>query len=378
MSLARREFVAGLSAAALAGASSAIRAAGEPSLAERARRKGLFYGCSVANQLDKDPAYAAAVAREAGLLVAEFQNQWQYLGRKPDGATDFSAGEVVARFAAAHGQLLRGHALIWFTRLGDPFKQAASRAEAERALVAHVREMCTHYAGRMQSWDVVNEPLDPFDGGPDGLRARGDALTEKLGPDYMDIAFHTAREADPKAILVLNEAGIENDAERHERQRRNLIGLIDRLQDRRVPVDAIGLQSHLRTGRQSSSGAGYGAFVPAKFERFVSEITARGLRIIVTELDVFDGGSPGDVAARDREVAAMYADYLAIILKPKQTLGVVTWGLSDRYSWITGGTVDRFKRADKLPSRPLPLDADLRPTPCYAALAAAFDAAPSR
>ncbi len=151
MSLARRGFVAGTVATALAAASFEARAGGEPTLAERARRKGLFYGCSVANQLDKDPAYAEAVAREAGLLVAEFQNQWQYLGRKPDGTADFSGGEAVARFAAAHGQLLRGHALIWFSRLGDPFKQAGSRAEAERALVAHVREMCTHYAGRVQS-----------------------------------------------------------------------------------------------------------------------------------------------------------------------------------------------------------------------------------
>ena len=378
MSLGRRQFALGAFAAAVAEAPGWAQSAGGASLAERARRKGLFYGCSVGNQLDKDPAYAAALAREAGVLVAEYQNQWQYLGRKPDGATDFSAGEVVARFAAAHGQLLRGHALVWFSRLGDPFKAASSRAEAEQALVAHVREMCTHYAGRMHSWDVVNEPLDPFHGDADGIRARGDMLTEKLGPDYIDIAFHAARDADPRAILVLNEAGVENDAERHERQRRNLLDLIDRLQRRGVPIDAIGLQSHLRTGRQSSRGAGQGGFDPAIFDRFVREITARGLKIIVTELDVFDGASPADIAARDREVAAMYAEYLAIALEPPQTLGVVTWGLSDRYSWITSGAVDRFKRTDGLASLPLPLDADLRPTPCYAALAAALDKAPRR
>jgi endo-1,4-beta-xylanase len=114
------------------------------------------------------------------------------------------------------------------------------------------------------------------------------------------------------------------------------------------------------------------------FQRFIGEIAARGLKIIITELDVFDGDSPADPAERDREVAAMYADYLAIALEPPQTLGVVTWGLSDRYSWITSGTEDRFKRVDGFSSRPLPLDADLRPTPCYAALAAALDKAPRR
>ena len=38
---------------------------------------------------------------------------------------------------------------------------------------------------------------------------------------------------------------------------------------------------------------------------------------------------------------------------------ILTWGLSDRYSWING----TFARKDKQPNRPLPLDGDFKPKP---------------
>ncbi len=58
---------------------------------------------------------------------------------------------------------------------------------------------------------------------------------------------------------------------------------------------------------------------------------------------------------------------------------VVTWGLSDRHSWIVRHETDRSRwRKDGLPSRPLPFDAELRPKPAFAAIAEAFAHAPAR
>jgi endo-1,4-beta-xylanase len=58
---------------------------------------------------------------------------------------------------------------------------------------------------------------------------------------------------------------------------------------------------------------------------------------------------------------------------------VVTWGLSDRHSWIVRHETHQSKwREDGLSSRPLPFDADLQPKPAYEAFAQAFAHAPLR
>jgi endo-1,4-beta-xylanase len=53
---------------------------------------------------------------------------------------------------------------------------------------------------------------------------------------------------------------------------------------------------------------------------------------------------------------------------------VLTWGLSDRRSWLN----DELPRDDKLPQRALPLDSDLQRKPLWSAIADAFNHAPTR
>ena len=110
----------------------------------------------------------------------------------------------------------------------------------------------------------------------------------------------------------------------------------------------------------------------------LKEISDRGLKIVVSELDVIDTSAPGDVAARDAEVASMYKDYLDVALANPATTTVITWGLADPDSWVSHYAIDEFKRADGLPPRPLPFDGELKPKPAYFAIADAFKAAPGR
>jgi endo-1,4-beta-xylanase len=53
---------------------------------------------------------------------------------------------------------------------------------------------------------------------------------------------------------------------------------------------------------------------------------------------------------------------------------VITWGLSDRYSWLS----EYEPRSDGTPVRPLPLDAQMRRKLAWNAIARAFDHAPKR
>jgi endo-1,4-beta-xylanase len=107
---------------------------------------------------------------------------------------------------------------------------------------------------------------------------------------------------------------------------------------------------------------------------FLRDVASLGLKIMITELDVIDQKLPLDVNVRDRIVAGVYEDYLSLVLEEPAVTTVITWGLSDRYTWYS-----RFNaRDDKAPVRPLPLDEGRKRKLAWNAIARAFDKAPKR
>jgi len=74
--------------------------------------------------------------------------------------------------------------------------------------------------------------------------------------------------------------------------------------------------------------------------------------VLLTEMDVDDRELPADFEARDAGVAKVYEEYLRLALADPAVKALLTWGITDRYTWLTGET----PRADKLPQRPLPFD----------------------
>jgi len=236
-------------------------------------------------------------------------------------------------------------------------------------LERHVTETCRHFAGRVQSWDVVNEAILIASPRPDKLRPH--VFLEKIGPEYLDIAYHTTREADPKALLVYNEFDIEMEKPDQLEKRRVLFELIDGFKKRGVPLDAVGLQSHLFYEDMQH-------FDEKAFSRFLDELASRGLEIMITELDCVDNGAPSDIAARDAAVASVYRRYLDVALAHQAVRTVITWGVSDRMSWIVSVGDPRTKRVDGQRPRPLPFDSDMQPKPVYWAMIDALKSAPHR
>src|SRR5262249_42710097 len=147
-----------------------------------------------------DAAYARMVTRECGLYVSA-SLFWELIAPTPT-ATNFSSAESADAWARAHGMSFRGVPLVWHYRTPSWFKALPNRAAMIQALRAHIHGTCAHFAGRVHSWDVVNEAI-LTKGGINGLRKN--VFLDKIGPEYLDIAFRTAREADPRALLVLNE-----------------------------------------------------------------------------------------------------------------------------------------------------------------------------
>ena len=319
-----------------------------------------------------NPAYAALLERDCRILVPENELKWQALRPGPD-TFAFDRADAMIAYAGAHGMTVRGHNLLWHRPKWMPAWEerydfgANPAAEAERLLTTHIQTVMRHYGDRITSWDVVNEVVDPETGDLVEI-----ALSRAMGgaQHSVDLAFRTARAQAPNAELVYNDyMSWERGNATH---RAGVLRLLEGFRARGVPVDALGVQSHLITDGPDIAAA------VARQERdwraFLDEVTGMGYRLLITELDVRDNGLPVDVAARDAAVADYTRAYLEIMVDYPQLRDVLAWGMCDKYSWLQGFD----PRDDGRPRRCCPYDAAFRAKPMHDAIAQVFKAAPTR
>jgi endo-1,4-beta-xylanase len=324
----------------------------------------LIYGAAgIQRHLSEDADYAARFVQECGILVPELELKWDRVRPTPT-TYSFDAGDWLAEFAQRYNMLFRGHTLVWHKALPEWFESTVNAQNAESTLQNHISTVVGHYSGQMHSWDVVNEAIDPSDGQPGGLRTS--PWLSLLGPEYIEMAFSIASEADPKALLVYNETGLDYDVPYHEAKRNAVLELLQRLKAKRIPIHALGIQAHL-----SASETRFNA---AKLQQFLKQVANLDIKILITEMDVKDQNLPVDIASRDAVVARVYEEYLGVVLEERAVIGVLTWGLSDRYTWLS----THAPRSDKAPVRPLPLDENCNRKLSWNAIAGAFDKAPIR
>jgi len=339
---------------------------GNSSLDKRAATKGLIYGSAVRQSaLSSNRDFAEVVTRECAMLVPEWELKWNFL-RPTQSTFNFAPADWLANFAKTHSMLIRGHTLVWHesTALPPWFSKSINSQNALSILKKHIETVVKHYAGKIHSWDVVNEAIKVSDGRSDGLRYT--PWLQFLGKDYIEIAFREAALADPKALLVYNDYGLDYDTWEDEAKRTAVLKLLELLKSKGVPIHALGIQAHL-SGSKSR-------FNPEKLKNFLSEVANLNLKILITEMDVTDKKLPLDLNYRDHIVAGVYEDYLSVVLDERAVIAVLTWGLSDRYTWLS----EFQPRQDGAAVRPLPLDVNLKRKYAWNAIARAFDKAPRR
>ena len=377
MELSRRDALAG--GAALATSVAVGASAAQLSLDALARRSGRRFGSAVAwgkPGADRgsfaNPAYARILQRECGLLVPENELKWQWSRPGPD-RFDFRQMDAIADYASKHGFALRGHTLFWTPTKWYPKwlerTHFGSAGEAERLLTTHVQTVCRRYGKRIYSYDVVNEAVQPETGA-----IRDTNVTRALGGEhFLDLMFHTARAEAPHAELVYNDYMSWERNDEDETHIRGVLKLLEGFRKRGTPVDALGVQSHIRL-LKTDPVAAVVRESQGPWRRFLDEVVGMGYKLVITEFDVNDRMAPGNVAKRDRMVADYARAYLDVMLSYKQLRDILCWGMCDRYSWLEGFD----PRGDKLPKRGTPYDRHFRPKPLREAIAAAFAAAPPR
>lgn len=321
-----------------------------------AARKGLSFGSQVLwRELQGDSAYAALVARECVQITPGNEFKW--------GAYEPSEGDFVSepcesllQWANQAGVSVRAHTLIWYRSI-PKWAQRALAAGENTCFTARIQGAVSAFRGRVAWWDVVNEAIEPADGRDDGLRRS--PFLEALGPGYIADAFFIANAADPEAKLCYNDYGFEYASPDHDRRRAALLRLLTDLKTADVPIDGIGIQGHLFADAVIDTKA---------FRTLLREVAALGLKIKITELDVRDA-SAGDSKAKARRAADQVRRYLDVVLEEMAVTDIITWGLSDRYSyWM-----------DEYPDgSPLPFDTAFQPKLMQRAIVEAIEKAPIR
>ena len=310
-------------------------------LRELATAAGIAFGTAINVDLLGNQAYADIAATQFGSVTAENVMKWQLI-EPTRGTYDWSQADRLVDFAVAHGQTVRGHTLVWHNQTPawlDAVAATMTDSEFADLVKKHVQDEVAHLKGKIWQWDVVNEAFD------DGGAPRDTIFRRRLGDDYIASVFTWAHEADPAALLVYNDYGLEYGGAKTDA----VLALANDLKARGVPIDGVGFQAHYETSAPPPSS------LPDVFKRF----TDAGLKVAITEMDV---RGQADAA----KVTRYYTTSLDACRGNAECLSFTVWGISDRDSWIPYS----FPNAT-----PYCLyDADYRPNPWFTDVVGALTA----
>lgn len=310
--------------------------------------RNVLVGSAVSNKELHTPGFAQILREQYSIVVPQNEMKWSRTHPEQD-RYDFKAADELVAFAEQHSIKVRGHNLCWHEAVPVWLEKVATQENAARLLREHITTVAGHFAGKIHSWDVVNEAIEVGDGRPDGLR--NTLWMQLLGERYLAIAFHAAQQADPRALLTYNDYGLEGDSDYHEKRRTVALALLKWFRKNSIPIQALGLQSHLK-GRAERTDY-------SRLQDFLKEVAALDLQIFVTELDVQDDELPGNAKQRAKKAAEGCKEYLEAVLKNSRVTALLTWGMASYQKKRDGKIVGHIA---------LPYDEHLRSSPFLGAI----------
>ena len=305
--------------------------------------KHFLIGVAVDTRLPagQDPAAEAIVKEQFNQVVAE--NCMKGEENHPEvNRFDFTDGDKLVNWAEKNGKTVIGHCLVWHSQppkwmFTDANGKTVSREVLIGRMYNHIMTVVTHYKGKIKGWDVVNEAFE------DDGSYRKSPYYNIIGPEFIELAFQFAHEADPNVELYYNDYSTSKPGKREA-----ICKLVRSLKSKGLRIDAVGMQSH--------NGYNYPDY--AEYEKSIEAFAAEGVKVMMTELDVnmlpnpegFGGAEVSQnfelqakynpyVKGLDKKAQKLfsqrYLDLFKIIERHKNVISRVTfWGVNDGHTWL--------------------------------------------
>jgi endo-1,4-beta-xylanase len=335
-----------------------------------AAARGKLIGANLNQRMLRwDQAARDLAAREFNIVTAGDAFTWRQLRPSRD-EYKFCGGDRLVEFAAANNLRVHAGHLTWHQDPEWLTDGKFSRDELIAILKEHIQTVVGHFRGRVHAWNVVNEV---FEFNNSGRLAKGEEQLwmRVIGPEYIDMAFRWAHEADPQAILIFNSAddegtgcaarcGAGNTGGRNLKADA-LYEFVKGMKARGVPIHAVGMQMHL--GAQVSSPTVDPATIAAQMKR----LGDLGLDVWITEMDVplQKPVTPAKLAAQ----AQTYRQVFEACLGAQSCKAFIVWGVDDGNYAEPPALARRGSSQQGQWAAALLFDAAFRPKPAYNALA---------
>jgi endo-1,4-beta-xylanase len=260
---------------------------------------------------------------------------------------DWSLTDDVLAQALSNHQMIIGGPLVYdnptapaWLLFDQPDCGKWNPSELEGLLRKYIQTVAARFGTQVAGWEVVNEPIT----------SRDNCWRQLLGDQYIDRAFRYAHEANPDALLMLNEAfgwaGVDRSAADQ------FLALVQRLKASGVPLDAVGIQMHLRAEILRPT-------YPDEIQYFLDQAREIGVEVWITEMDVYQGG-PGNFQNPSEVQKQIYHTVARTCLQSPICTRLIVWGVSDQYTWLAKLTGDDF-----FDPQPLLFDWQFQRKPAY-------------
>lgn len=300
------------------------------------------------DMLMENAKYADIISTEFDTVCVEHHLKWEPMTKRGECRYDFTEADLIVDWALNKGLKVKGHTLVWHvTSPVNTWLREKTDMEIREQVRRHIHTTCGHFYGRIHSWDVVNEALNP-----NAQFAKTCFTSNKFTPEeFIGDSFRWAKLADPNALLIYNENKVECSTFAKSKA---MYALLTELKKQQVPIDAVGLQSHF-----DASAVGWKrAATPQQMLEQIDHLgSTLQLGVNVSEIDVRVGKLPLEV--RDLAQCAVYGNSMKACYQSKHFDGTTFWGFTDKSTWVT-----KFYSQDQ----PLLFDLELNKKPAYDAV----------
>jgi len=289
------------------------------------------------DKLNVNAAYTSLVANQYSTVTPENVMKWEVI-EPTRGQLNFGPGDQLIKFAEQHGQLVRGHTLLWHSQIPAWLTTGVnngtiSNDQLRDILKQHIFTEVGHFRGKIWQWDVANEVFaNAWDPHPlaDGING-DDFWVSHLGEGIIGDAFRWAHQADPHALLFYNDFNIAGEDGTNAKADA-VYNWVKAQQAHGVPIDGVGEQGHLDTQ--------FG-FSGARMQADLARYATLG-KVAITEADVRTFVETTDSLQTPTDNLALFAQPFEFDQELKACLAVsncisfTIWDVDDADSWVPG------------------------------------------